>query len=486
MNKAYKIIFNKNTGRKEVVSELAKNNNGLIKQVTIGALMTSFLFASALAQVTSGEYYDITSGVKITINDKPWDPLSKENDVKENFLDMNVLVPNAPGNVREFVIQNGKLTIKNQAMLTIKGDRSDYPAVRLGNEGVLEVNNSTLNTEGFLMIGGVYVGSGAGIKNSALYITNGGVVNATANNYVIVSRDKSTNITLSIEGANSQFNVDSRDFFIGEFSNSTGQVIVKDGGQLNVKSKFIELGRANSNVNLIIGANEGQAAAAPGTISTLKSITNNKGVVDIGKPATIIFKDGEAALIFNHTNNNYVFNNIIQSANNVNANSSVKVLAGKTIFIQDHTYTNQTIIDQTGTLQLGQNSSNSGSIAGNINLKSLPSQLIFDRNNGYEYSKVISGIGKVTHANAGRLIFTGNNTYTGETLVNTGVLQVGKGGTSGAIVGNVNVAAAGSAIEFNRSDSAVYAGAVTGLGKLIHSGQGKLTLTGNSTNTAGA
>ena len=38
---------------------------------------------------------------------------------------------------------------------------------------------------------------------------------------------------------------------------------------------------------------------------------------------------------------------------------------------------------------------------------------------------------------AGTTILTGNNTYTGGTTISAGTLQLGNGGTTGSIVGNV-------------------------------------------------
>ncbi|MCP1489941.1 autotransporter-associated beta strand protein [Pseudomonas fluorescens] len=104
-------------------------------------------------------------------------------------------------------------------------------------------------------------------------------------------------------------------------------------------------------------------------------------------------------------------------------------------------------------------------------------------------SGVISGIGNLTQANAGTLVLTGANTYTGSTSI-AGVLQVGNGGATGQL-GAGNAVNNGTLI-FNLSTAYTYAGLISGSGGLTQNGTGTTVLsgansyTGNTTINVGA
>src|SRR6202035_2217084 len=77
---------------------------------------------------------------------------------------------------------------------------------------------------------------------------------------------------------------------------------------------------------------------------------------------------------------------------------------------------------------------------------------------------------------------TGDSTYTGGTTISAGTLQLGSGGTTGSVAGNI---VNNAALTVNRSNALTYAGVISGTGSLTKSGAGTLTLTGDSTYTGG-
>ncbi|GAA5628314.1 adhesin BmaC autotransporter [Brucella sp. NBRC 12953] len=90
----------------------------------------------------------------------------------------------------------------------------------------------------------------------------------------------------------------------------------------------------------------------------------------------------------------------------------------------------------------------------------------------------IGGAGTLTKAGAGTLILTGNATYSGGTTISTGTLQLGNGGVTGSVTGNI---VDNAALVFNRSDTVAYSGSVSGSGTLTQSGSGTLSLEGTNT-----
>lgn len=96
-------------------------------------------------------------------------------------------------------------------------------------------------------------------------------------------------------------------------------------------------------------------------------------------------------------------------------------------------------------------------------------------------SQAISGPGALTIASTapgGVVTLTGTNTYAGGTTISGGTLQLGNGGASGSIVGNV---VDNGALAFDRSDVTTFAGVVSGSGSVSQIGSGTTILTATNT-----
>ncbi len=85
----------------------------------------------------------------------------------------------------------------------------------------------------------------------------------------------------------------------------------------------------------------------------------------------------------------------------------------------------------------------------------------------------IVGSGGVDKTGLGTLIITGANTYTGGTTITAGTLQIGDGGTTGSIVGNI---VNNDILAFDRSDVFTFPGVISGTGGLEQIGSGILVL----------
>ena len=186
---------------------------------------------------------------------------------------------------------------------------------------------------------------------------------------------------------------------------------------------------------------------------------------------------------------NIVLNNIAGSANAIQVNSGVtyttetgvisgagaltKLGAGTLVLGGAETYTGGTTISA-GVLQLG-NGGTSGSIVGDV---ADNGTLAFDHSDTVTFPGMISGGGGVAQIGSGTTVLTANDTYIGGTTISAGTLQLGNGGTSGAIVGGV---LDNGTLAFDHSDTLIFGGLISGTGAVNQIGGGTTVLTANST-----
>jgi len=109
--------------------------------------------------------------------------------------------------------------------------------------------------------------------------------------------------------------------------------------------------------------------------------------------------------------------------------------------------------------------------------------LTSDGNRTTSFLGVISGNGSFVKAGNGTTILTGNNTYAGTTLIQTGTLQVGNGGTSGTL--GTGAWITNSNLAFNRFDDLTLDKSISGTGSVTKLGSNTLTLRGSNTHSGG-
>ena len=106
---------------------------------------------------------------------------------------------------------------------------------------------------------------------------------------------------------------------------------------------------------------------------------------------------------------------------------------------------------------------------GNLALTSSDSQnvalTVGANNQNTTYSGVLSGGGSLTMAGTGLLVLSGSNTYSGNTAVNSGTLQIGNGTSGEALASNSVSVSGGAALAFNHADTLAYSGAISGNGE---------------------
>jgi autotransporter-associated beta strand protein len=217
---------------------------------------------------------------------------------------------------------------------------------------------------------------------------------------------------------------------------------------------------------LIMGANNTYTGTTSVVAGTLQ-LGNGGPSGNLGGGNVIVV--GTGTLAFNSSANT-AFLGAISGAGTIN-----KLGTNLLAFYGNNTHTGLTTIAAGGTIQVGDGTTN-GSIVGNV---VTDGTLAFNRSDAVTYGGTITGTGSVNKMAANTLTFTGNHGYTGGTTIAVdGTLQLGNGGTSGQITGNVTNS---GTITFNRSDDVFFGGVMSGNGKLNKLGAGVLTLGGNST-----
>ena len=81
----------------------------------------------------------------------------------------------------------------------------------------------------------------------------------------------------------------------------------------------------------------------------------------------------------------------------------------------------------------------------------------------------IGGAGAMVKSGAGTLVLTGAATHGGGTTIAAGRLQLGDGGTTGSLAGDV---ADNGVLVFDRSNSSTSTGIISGTGALVQAGTG--------------
>ncbi|MEI6712446.1 MAG: autotransporter-associated beta strand repeat-containing protein [Verrucomicrobiota bacterium] len=155
---------------------------------------------------------------------------------------------------------------------------------------------------------------------------------------------------------------------------------------------------------------------------------------------------GTAILTMGGNGTTTTFSGLLSGAGGV-----VKLGAGTQTLTGANTYTGATTISA-GSLQLG-NGTTDGSVltsSGIVNNASLVFNLVGNQTD----SLVIGGTGTLLKKGAGVLTLTGNNTYTGNTILSVGTLNLG---VANALGGGGNIVFSGGTLQFSAANTADYA-----------------------------
>ena len=313
----------------------------------------------------------------------------------------------------------------------------------VSNSGTLAFNRSNTYTYGGIISGAGNVeqmGSGTTVLTGNSNYTGGTLISAGALQLGAGGATGSISGNVTNNGALVFNRGDTYTF--GGLISGTGSVTQQGSGTT------VLTGNSNYTGGTTISAGTLQLGAGGTTGSIVGDVANN------------------GALVFNRADA-YTFGGLISGGGAV-----TQAGAGTTVLTADNTYAGGTTISA-GTLQLG-NGGGTGSVAGPI---SNAGTLVVDRNNNVVLAGPIRGSGKLVQQGVGDTFLTGDNTYSGGTVISAGTLRLGAGGTTGSVTGDI---LNNSRLVIERSNEVLMTGLISGTGQLVQEGAGQTVLSGNN------
>ena len=344
------------------------------------------------------------------------------------------ITPAAPGNPYNAMHFAGSSTAAN-ATITVVGNA---PGDLFSGSLVQFVENSTAGNANLSVEGEGQINfAGASSAGSATIVND----DRGLTSFTQTSSAGSATITNNAGGVTS---------FSGSSSAAGATLVNNAGGVVNLASGMA----------LSIGSLSGAGSVYLSNSALTLGALNRDDVI------SGVIQDGTSAAI------NAYRQYLGQQPTNRTGGSLVKAGTGTLVLTGDNTYTGGTTISA-GTLQLGDGGT-SGSIVGNVQDDA---RLVVNRSDSLTLAGDISGTGTLEQVGAGTTVLTGNNSYAGGTTISAGTLQLGDGGTSGSIVGDVLNDAT---LAFNRADALTFDGSISGTGAVNQIGTGTTLLTGDN------
>jgi fibronectin-binding autotransporter adhesin len=386
----------------------------------------------------------------------------------------------------------GSSVTMNNAMATLSlTGANTYGGATNITAGTLQISNDYNLGSGDLN----FSGTGTLDVLSSMELTNNvngvGVINLTDDAY-----------TLTLSGSVDATLTQTGDGHLIIFGGNAGTTNVQ-GGQYTV-SNPTNAGDINlsNNANLDFAFTDptadyyGNITVAPFSASTI-SVGANKELSIYGDLRKV-----DSKLTFAGSGSYVIYGKII-SPSPVNAFDSDVTFSANTLLMNQNTYMGPTFIDSNAVVSLGTANALSpsttlelgtGGTFGVLDLngnnqtltrltasgflgnevRGTSGTLTINNTSADPYSGVLTGGISLTKQGVGTLTLTGANTHTGGTTISAGTLEIGDGGTTGSLTGNVTNS---SNLVFNRLDSSTFGGVVSGLGTVEKTGAGTLTLT---------
>lgn len=387
----------------------------------------------------------------------------------------------------------GGLTKSGTGTLILSASTNSYSGTTTLTDGVLQFAAAASLGSGPIQFNGGTLqwagGNSADVSNKIGSLTSTAVIDTNGNNVTFASpiSPAAGNITAGLHktGGDGTLTLNAVNTYSGDTTVDAGVIQLNNANAIQNSTLTVNVdngvafagGIGTFNLGGLAGANAMNLQDVNGAPVNLQVGSNNANTTysgDISGSGGII-KVGNGTLTLNTTDSN--------------SYSGGTTLAAGTLSFTDDTLGSGPIrFTGNATLQWGVRTDAVTPVTQDVSgqIQPIPAGVTasFDvQGNTVTFGSGLSGGGAINKLNTGVLILANSNTYTGGTTISGGTLQIGNGGTSGSIAGDV---ADNGSIAFNRSDDVSFAGKITGSGSVVNAaGSGTLTLNNSANNIGG-
>lgn len=279
--------------------------------------------------------------------------------------------------------------------------------------------------------------------------------------------------------AGTSFTIDGVIAGAGRLSTAGDGTVVLTGANSYTGGTAISGGQLSVAADAALGATSGGISLAGGRLQATASFSSNRAVTLDAAQATVGVAQGSVLTLAGTISGNGMLSKadlgtlVLTGANSYVGGTTI---AAGTVSVAS----NASLGASTGTVTLaGGTLQATGSFTSsrNIALTAAEGHVAVSASQSLTLSGTISGSGTLVKDDLGTLILTGDNSYTGGTRIVAGTLQIGNGGTTGSILGDV---VNDGTLIFDRSGSYSFPGTITGSGAVLFRGGGAISFDGNS------
>ena len=382
------------------------------------------------------------------------------------------------------------LTKTGSGTLTLNASNT-YTGTSTISAGTLQIGNANaLGTSGNITFGGGALQYGSGItvdlsnriKNSGSAIlidTNGQSVTFAS----ILDSSNSGGLTKTGSGT---LTLNASNTYTGATTINAGTLsiaTITNGGVAGA------LGNSTSVAgNLVLGGGTLQYTGSTG--STDRNFTLSNGttsVIDVSSAGTTLTISGTAATTTGGLTKNGSGTLLLAGSNNYTGDTTInsgilqigannRISDSSTLRVNGGTFNIVTFNDTVAGVALSAN----GTISGTNGVLTSNSDFILENGTA---AAILAGTVGVNKTTSGTVTLSAANTYTGATIINAGILQVGSGSTTGSLSTSSAITNNGTLV-FNRSNTITqgtnFGSVISGTGNVTQAGTGTLTFNGTN------